>query len=165
MPPRKRRVYQTLTEVVFLLAVAGLCSLALSGEKKVSWIRRPILAENLAGTPPLFQCMAGLVAQAGHPVSALRFSGPLLSKDRQTAWFFVYLGPGDAPYRLDFAATPGRAWRLFQYGENFDTQLGAFSGRMAAQARLIDRTSGKLLSELDLLPCSGLLGQGVGNGA
>jgi hypothetical protein len=163
MPTKRRRVVQTVTELVLLLAIAGLCSLALSGESP-TWIRRPTLTENLADTPRLHQCMIDVVAKAGHGKPPLRFSGPFLTQDRQTAWYFVHLG-SDSPYRLDFVATTGQKWRLFQYGGDFDTKLGAFSGRMDSHAQLIDRKTGKALEELDLLPCASFLGQGVGHGA
>ena len=165
MPTSKRRVLQTCTEALLFLAVAGLCSLALSGEKRVDWIRRPTVTENLADTPRLFQCVAGLVTKAGYGSVQLRFSGPILTKDRSTAWYFVYLGKGDAPYRLDFLASSSQKWRLFQYGSDFDTHLGAFTGRMETKAFLVDRLIDKTLAELDLLPCASFLGQGIGHGA
>ncbi len=154
---------QTVAELAVLIAVVGLCSLAFSSGGRDSWIRRPSLTQDLAETPRLFQCMKDLVGKTGANVSRLRFSGPLLTKDRVGAQYFVYLGPGEAPYRLDFAALTGQKWRYFAYGE--DSRIGAFTGRMETKANLIDRSDGKTKATLDLLPCASFLGQGVGHGA
>ncbi len=165
MPTKQHRVLQTVTEWVLLLTIAGLCTLALAGEASTSWIRRPRLTENLADTPRLLQCMKDVVAKTGHDVTHLRFSGPFLTRGRETAWYFVFLGKGDALFRIDFTATTGQTWRLFQYGGDFDSKIGSFTGRMEPQAHLVDRKTGKAAAELDLLPCALLIGQGVGHGA
>lgn len=164
MPTNKRRLLQTCTEALLFLAVAGLCSLALSGEKRVDWIRRPSLSENLADTPRLLQCMSGLVNKSGYGGPSLRFSGPILTKDRGTAWYFVYPDKSEALYRLEFLASASQKWRLFQYGQDLDTHLGAFTGRMETKAFIVDRRRGKSVAELDLLTCAQFLGQGIGHG-
>lgn len=164
MHPRKRRLFQNFSEATIFLAVVGLCSLALSGEKRPSWIRRPSLSENLAETPRLFQCMSERLKKTGVASPRLHFSGPILTKARDVAWYFVYLDKGDALYRLEFLASTGQKWRLFSYGGDFQSRIGAFTGRMEITGALVDRSTDKKVAEVDLFPCADLLGQGVGHG-
>lgn len=122
-------------------------------------IKNPILTQDLAHTPRLFQCMKGLVAD----LNGQAFHGPFFTKsptgktDRSVAAYIIR-APKREKYYWYFKAPAGQEFRLFTYDyPTTGLAVGMFGPGLDRDSTVTDEVNGKEIAKIDLTPCEKFL--------